>query len=136
MKSLSRVQLFVTPWTLACTRLLCPWDFLGKSTGVGCHFLLQGIFLIQGANPHLLHRLADSSPPGKGSPRTCTHCPKTDQCYVISMNSREHRQKIKRLWMSYPNCLDFNFLSDGSVVKESSCQYRRLGFDPWVRKIP
>ena len=24
------------------TRLLCPWDFLGKGTGVGCHFLLQG----------------------------------------------------------------------------------------------
>ena len=24
------------------TRLLRPWDFLGKSTGVGCHFLLQG----------------------------------------------------------------------------------------------
>ena len=23
------------------TRLLCPWDFLGKSTGVGCHFLLH-----------------------------------------------------------------------------------------------
>ena len=23
------------------TRLLCPWSFLGKSTGVGCHFLLQ-----------------------------------------------------------------------------------------------
>ena len=23
------------------TRLLCPWDFPGKSTGVGCHFLLQ-----------------------------------------------------------------------------------------------
>ena len=26
-------------------RLLCPWDFPGKNTGVGCHFLLQGIFL-------------------------------------------------------------------------------------------
>ena len=25
-------------------RLLCPWDFLGKSTGVGCHILLQGTF--------------------------------------------------------------------------------------------
>ena len=25
--------------------LLCPWDFPGKSTGVGCHFLLQRIFL-------------------------------------------------------------------------------------------
>ena len=26
------------------TRLLCPWDFTGKNTGVGCNFLLQGIF--------------------------------------------------------------------------------------------
>ena len=40
VKSLSCVQLFVTPWTVA-TRLLCPWDFPGKNTGVGCHFLLQ-----------------------------------------------------------------------------------------------
>ena len=24
------------------TGLLCPWDFPGKNTGVGCHFLLQG----------------------------------------------------------------------------------------------
>ena len=29
---------------LGPSRLLCPWDFLGKNTGVGCHFLLQGIF--------------------------------------------------------------------------------------------
>ena len=35
------------------TRLLHPWDFLGKSTGVGCHFLLQGIFLTQGLSPGL-----------------------------------------------------------------------------------
>ena len=48
VKSLSHVRLFATPWTVACTRLLYPWDFLGKSTGVGCHFLLQGIFLTQG----------------------------------------------------------------------------------------
>ena len=32
-------------------RLLCPWAFPGKNTGVGCHFLLQGIFLTQGSNP-------------------------------------------------------------------------------------
>ena len=37
------------------TRLLHPWDFLGKSTELGCHFLLQGIFLTQGLNPGLLH---------------------------------------------------------------------------------
>ena len=29
--------------------LLCPWDSPGKSTGVGCHFLLQGIFPTQGS---------------------------------------------------------------------------------------
>ena len=23
---------------------LCPWDFLGENTEVGCHFLFQGIF--------------------------------------------------------------------------------------------
>ena len=32
-----------------------PWDFPGKSTGVGCHFLLQRIFLTQGSNLGLLH---------------------------------------------------------------------------------
>ena len=32
------------PYRLEPTRLLCPWDFLGKNTGLGCHFLLQGIF--------------------------------------------------------------------------------------------
>ena len=31
--------------------LLCPWNFPGNSTGVGCHFLLQVIFPDQGSNP-------------------------------------------------------------------------------------
>ena len=32
----------VRPHGLQPTRLLHPWDFPGKSTGVGCHCLLQG----------------------------------------------------------------------------------------------
>ena len=32
------------------TRLLSPWDSLGKNTGVGCHVLLQGIFPTRGLN--------------------------------------------------------------------------------------
>ena len=32
------------PHRLYPTRLLCPWNFPGKNTGVGCHFLLQGPF--------------------------------------------------------------------------------------------
>ena len=48
-KSLSHVQLSVP------ARLLSPWDSPGKNTGVGCHALLQGVFLTQGSNPGLLH---------------------------------------------------------------------------------
>ena len=43
------------PAGLQPTRLLCPWNSLGKSTEVGCHSLLQGIFPTQGSNPGLLH---------------------------------------------------------------------------------
>ena len=43
------------PHGLQPVRLLCPWGFPGKNTGVGCHFLLQGIFPFQESNPGLLH---------------------------------------------------------------------------------
>ena len=42
--------------------LLSPWDFPGKNTVAGCHFLLQGIFLTQGSNPYLLHWQAGPLP--------------------------------------------------------------------------
>ena len=35
---------------LTPTRLLCLWDFPGRNTRGGCHFLLQGIFPTQGSN--------------------------------------------------------------------------------------
>ena len=41
------------PWTVA-PRLLCPWNFPGKNSGVSCHFPLQSIFLTQRLNPSLL----------------------------------------------------------------------------------
>ena len=50
----SHVSLFSTPWTVAHQDPLCPQDLPGKNTGVGCHFLLQGIVPIQGLNPSLL----------------------------------------------------------------------------------
>ena len=70
VKSFSRVRLFATRG-LEPTRLLRPWDSPGKNTGVGCRFLLQGIFPTQGSNPGLPHcrqTQADavtSEPPGK-----------------------------------------------------------------------
>ena len=49
----SCIWLFATLWTVAC-QAPCPWDSPGKNTGVGCHARLQGIFLTQGLNLHLL----------------------------------------------------------------------------------
>ena len=54
----------LVPWVVSSSlwlhglypaRLFCPWDFPNKNTGVGCRFLLQGIFLTQGSNPGLQH---------------------------------------------------------------------------------
>ena len=55
----------VAPWT---TRLRYPRDSLGKSTGVGCHFLLQGNLPDPGIKPTFPARKVDSlvsEPPGK-----------------------------------------------------------------------
>ena len=59
--SLSCARLFVTPWTIACQ----PPQTMGFSrqeNWMGCHFLLQGIFLTQGPKLRLLYWHADSFP--------------------------------------------------------------------------
>ena len=52
--SLSHVQLFATQWTVAYNAPPS-MGFSRQETGVGCHILLQGIFLTQGLNLNLLH---------------------------------------------------------------------------------
>ena len=56
------------PYGSQPSSLLCPWDSPGKNTGVGCHALLQGLFLTQGSNSHLLRLL---------------HCWRTFHCWAI-----------------------------------------------------
>ena len=64
LRLLSRDRLcFCSP-----ARLLCLWDSPGKNTGVGCQFLLWGIFLTQGSNRCLPHWQADSLPLRPGKP--------------------------------------------------------------------
>ena len=58
------------PHSLYPARILCPRNFPGRRTGVGCHFLIQGIFPTQGLNLSLLHLLhcqavPPAVPPGK-----------------------------------------------------------------------
>ena len=78
----------VQPCGLQPTRLLCPWGFPGKNTGVGCIALLQAVFPTQGSNRAqcLLHWQAGSlplAPPGKAQNNihwfftlfpVCSHC--------------------------------------------------------------
>ena len=71
-KSLSRVQLFVTPWTVAGQAPLC-MEFSGilpestQNIGLGSHSLLQRLFLSQGLSPGLSYcrQIFTILPPGK-----------------------------------------------------------------------
>ena len=61
----SHVWLFVTSWTVA-PRLLYPWDFSGKNTGLDCRFLLPKDLSdpgIKSASPVSPALQADSLPP-------------------------------------------------------------------------
>ena len=60
---------------------LWPWDFPGKNTGVGCHFLLQGIFLTKGSN------LGLSCIVGRFT---------IANIYVFNNNSKMHKKKTER----------------------------------------
>ena len=73
-------------------------DSPGKNIGVGCHALLQGIFLTQGSNPsllYLLHWQAGSLPlipPGKPPDNI-----QGKKSYLKSLGSVDWRQKEKRV---------------------------------------
>ena len=75
-----------------CLTLWDPIDFPGENTGVGCHFLLQGIFPTQGSNPCLLHWQADSLP--LNHLRILYYCMKVK----VKMKSLSHAQLFATLW--------------------------------------
>ena len=68
MLSLESYPTLCDPMDYSPPGSLCSWDSPDMNTGVGYHALLQGIFPIQGSNPHLLHWQTGSLllvPPGK-----------------------------------------------------------------------
>ena len=90
------------------TRFLCPWDFPGKNTAVGCHFLLRGIFLIQGLNPHLLHLQADSLPLSQvGNPKWISSCGKYVQYVDTKYSNIKTSLKKYLLFFSVFTLLDY-----------------------------
>ena len=96
------------PYGLEPTRLLCPWDSSSKNIGVGCHALLQGIFLTQGSNLCfllLLHCQADSLPPAPhGKPIVNTDVPNGRASKYIHQKATE----LKKNCQFNNNNRDFN----------------------------
>ena len=94
VQSFSCVRLFATPWTVA-RRLLSPWNSPGKNTGVGGHFLLQGISPAQGWSLYIFDSLKFSHHIFHGLPETLTNCPFSARC-----SSRF--QEVFRRFCSFP----------------------------------
>ena len=99
--SVSRFQLlWLHGWQHAC-----PWLFPGKNTGVGCHFLLQGIFLTQGSNLCFLYWQVNSLPLShQGSPMVTIDLYKLKYKQGWECNSPSCCQPCQQLWPSVTPC--------------------------------
>ena len=83
----------------------CPWDFPGKNTGVGGHFLLQEIFLTQGLNPGLPH-----------CRQTLYGLSHQGQRHLVGYRPWGHKESDTTERLHFTHQLKWGFL-DGSVVK-------------------
>ena len=106
----------VRPHGLQPTRLLCPWDFPGKSTGVGCHCLLRTELW---GKPKQFYRKAESI---LLLPK-CMNPP----FFLVTPTPTLGMILLKNIFLEFFWC---------STGKESTCQCRGQGFDPWPEKIP
>ena len=111
------------------TRLLCPWDFPGKNTGVDCHSLLQRIFLTQESNRGLLH-----------CRRTLNRLSYTEELVHINIPNRRATERdsiccfADLAWRSailvggvfYSKCLSFHIQSLSSSYCTKLCT-----LEPW-----
>jgi len=119
----------VQPHRQQPTRLPHPWDSPGKSTGVGCHFLLQCMKVKSESefaqSCSTLSDLMDCSLPGSSVHGIF-------QARVLEWGAIAFSTFV----LGHSQLTGF---PGGASGKEPTCQCRipkRWGFGPWVRKIP
>ena len=101
------------PRGLWLARLLCPWNFPGKNTGVGFHFLLQGIFPPRGqihvsfTSKHILYHCASWEAPRAGSSPNLS-CTVSERDWHICRRQRRIKPQHTRKWSG----------DDGTVEEE------------------
>ena len=107
------------PYGLQPTRLLCPWNFPGKNTGVGCHFLFQGSNSLP---PYELQHASLICPPL--SPRVCENSYSLSWwcCLTISSSTAP-----------FSFCLH-SFPAPVFLPGKSQGQRNLGGYSPWGRK--
>ena len=97
------------------SRLLCPWDFPGRNTGVGCHAVLQGLFLTQGWNPHLLCLLYWQ----EGSLHQChLESPRINRLLLLFQTSY--------FWFLFPDCFTLSDLQQHNQQKWRTAMFALL----------
>ena len=118
-------------------RLLCPWDFPGKDTGLGCHFLFQGIFPTQGSNVGLLHcrqilylyRLSHQGSPLRGLTWNVSFISNSCKREILVLSDIP-LSWVSLLWITTLSNVIWNNLTcpkiqGGASGKEPTCQWRR-----------
>ena len=76
------------PHGLYPARLFCPWNFPGKNTEMGCHFLIQGNFPIPGIKPE------SSISPTLGSGFFTTSATWEDPSYMLKMKVKSESRSV------------------------------------------
>ena len=135
-----------TPWTYSLP--VSTWNSPGKNTGVGYHSLLQGIFLIQGWNPGLLHWkgiLCHLS--HQGSPEHTLYafnslwlwryfilvivlCTLDNKCFLLQLDGVvETSVRSGWLMVSFSSsiscwlCIIYNYHQERAVISKLNCEF-------------
>ena len=119
----------VQPHRWQPTRLPCPWDFPGKNTGVGCHFLLQCMKVKSESE-------VAQSCPTLSDPMDCSH-PGSSIHGIFQARVLEWGAiAFSALKHYFTRVFGFRGGASGKGPSSKCRRYKKYVFDPWVGMIP